>query len=210
MLLATAARGLPGRSGAHRGSSAGMALFCKNGALGQHGHGRVIGAAGAYRPRDRRQSAIASEINKANPRRCIRWRYGVAELCIHKRPKEVVLIRFLKALMGFAGALATVTGASAAPQLVLSTDSPQQIAINATVTGIPTSLDLYATSANAPAGVAVPLYTPVLQTSLDQPWLTVNDLIGKPGSPPYTVEARALPGMGKGTYAGNITIESVG
>ena len=89
-------------------------------------------------------------------------------------------------------------------------DSPQQIAVNATVTGIPTSLDLYATPGNAPIGIIVPLYTPVLVTSVDQPWLRVDDLIGKPGSPPYTVEARALPGMGEGTYTGNITIESVG
>lgn len=89
-------------------------------------------------------------------------------------------------------------------------DSPQQITINATVGGVPTSLNLYATPSGGPMSAAtVPLY-PLgsIQASVDQPWLAVGGPTGLPGSPPYTIEAIAQPNMPAGTYTGNITIQT--
>ena len=87
-------------------------------------------------------------------------------------------------------------------------DSPQQITVKATVGGIPTSLNLYATPAGGPMPAAtVPLY-PLgsIQASVDQPWLAVGGPTGLPGSAPYTLEAIAQPNMPTATYSGNVSI----
>jgi uncharacterized protein (TIGR03437 family) len=85
-------------------------------------------------------------------------------------------------------------------------DSPQQITVNATVGGIPTTLSLYATPAGGPMPAAtVPLY-PLgsIKATTDQPWLVVSGSTGLPGSAPYTIEAIAQPNLPAGVYTGNI------